>query len=116
MALPVKINLKIYRGQTFHLRFPLYNEDDELIDASGWTGQIEIKGDPTGTYTGTSSTGQIVTANGSYDIFLTDEVTAALAFDNGLYDVFLEDALGNRYAANRGFVVVFPSSENDFGL
>jgi hypothetical protein len=89
-------DLYIEKGTTFRRVFNLSNDDDSVVDLTGYSARLQVRekatdDDPLATWTPQLT---IDEEAGEITLLLTDVQTAALEFNKGVYDLEIESAGG----------------------
>jgi hypothetical protein len=95
-----KLDIQINQGAQFRLELTVYDEDDALIDLSGWPARMKIKSVTDQLLVSLTTTptanGDVLTlggAAGTVRIFVSTDTTDPLDFVEGKYDIELVDPL-----------------------
>jgi hypothetical protein len=108
-----RLDIQISQGARFRLELTVYDEDDALIDLSGWAARMKIKSvsdrllvSLTTTPTANGDVPTLGGAAGAGRVFVSTDTTDPLDFVEGKYDIELVDPLSevDRYLTQRSCV------------
>jgi hypothetical protein len=98
--MPDEYKMVCWRGATFRQHFVLYDGtvDDGPRDLTGYTAKLTIRNKPGGTVLQALTTENdgilLGDADGTIDLYISDEDTAAFTWRTGVYDLLLTSSSG----------------------
>lgn len=108
-----KVNLGIYKYQTYTHNFRVWADDDKTSSASvsGSTAKLEFRDEVDGTvlFTATTSNGYLSVGVYIVTLKIPSDVVKAWTFISALYDLFVISSEGDATPIARGTVTITPS-------
>ena len=103
-------NITLEQGADFYLSMQLTDENDAVIDLTGYTARLQIRQysfSPTPAITATTENGKItiVPISGTIVVRISNTETTTLNFRRGLYDLEIVDSLGEVTRLLQGTVI-----------
>lgn len=110
---PAKLDIDIFKGDDFQRAFWVTDDDDAVVDLTGYTieGELREENDKTSTLIDTFAF-VISEALGKFVAVLTDDNTAAYTVNNGFFSIRLIDPLGIKttYAYGEATILKTPTA------
>lgn len=111
MTKPAKLKFTIYQGATFRKRLTWKSPSGVPIDLTGCTARMQVRsevGSPTVLIELSTVNDRIVLggANGTTDLYISDEDTAAIAWDGGVFDIEITHPGGDVTRLGQGYLNV----------
>lgn len=105
-------DISIVAGVNWEFTFWLLDDNDDAIDLTGYSAQMDIRETLEGDVIDHLVSGGEITitaASGKVSAVLSKTATAALGIRKGVWDIILQDGSSNRYRVGKGEVSVSPT-------